>query len=180
MLAMKRSEVIFTLLIVLFGCGAAFAQSPGPRMPYVDKGACPFECCTYRDWTVDKATSIHRDMSDASPIINRLKKGERVKGLTGTVITTRAGEIRVLKNTKLGNLNLKRGDRLYMLTYLGEGFSKIWYKGRIVEDEAWDEKLFKQLRSPSAVWWVKVRNRKGQTGWSRYPENFGNKDQCGN
>lgn len=159
--------------------GGVHAQSSGPRMPYVDNGACPFECCTYREWTVEKPTVAHREMRDSSPVTFRMKKGERVTGVTGTVITTRAGIVRVLRNTTLDKVILRRGDNLFLLTYLGEGFSKIWYKGRIFEGDPNDQELFKQIRRPIDVWWVKVKNRGGQIGWSRQPDNFGNKDQCG-
>ena len=118
-------------------------------------------------------------MRDGSPIAFRLKNGEKVSGVTGTVITTRAGIVRVLKNTTLDNVKLRRGDNLYLLTYLGEGFSKIWYKGRIFQGDPYDQTLYKQIRLPVDVWWVKVKNRRGQTGWSRQPDNFGNKDRCG-
>lgn len=172
----------FGFIIVLLGSftGIGLAQNSGPKVPYIDKGACPFECCTYREWTVQKPTAARREMRDASPVMFRMNKGEKVTGLTGTVITTRAGIVRVLKNTRLGSVKLGRGDKLYLLTYLGEGFSKIWYKGRIFEDQPLDEKLFKQIRVPADIWWVKIKNRKGQIGWSRQPDNFGNKDRCGN
>ncbi len=118
-------------------------------------------------------------MSDSSPVAFRLKKGEKVRGVTGSVITTRAGVVRVLKNTKLDKVSLKRGDNLYLLTYLGEGFSKIWYKGRVFQGDPNDQQLFKEIRKPIDIWWVKVRNSRGQIGWSREPDNFGNKDRCG-
>lgn len=177
---MNRTTLIFCFVLFIVGLGSTVAHGQrAPRVPYVDKGACPFECCTYREWTVEMPTFARRDMSDASPVIFRMNKGEKVKGLTGTVITTRAGIVRVLKNTKLGNVRLTRGDNLYLLTYLGEGMSKIWYKGRIFEDQPQDETLFKQIRRPTDIWWVKVRNRRGRIGWSREPDNFGNKDKCG-
>ena len=167
---------------MLFGmsCFTAQAQNSRPSMPFVDKGACPFECCTYREWTVDKATVIRSAMKDSSPVALRLKKGERVRGLTGTVITSQAGEVRVLKRTKIGKLTAQPGDTLYLLTYIGEGFHRVWYKGKISEEETWDKTTFRQIRQPKSVWWVKVRNSRGQIGWSREPDNFGNKDQCGN
>jgi len=174
----KLISAIF-FLSTLF-VGGVTAQSGGPRMPYVDKGACPFECCTYQEWTVDKPTVITSAMRDGSPVAFRLKKGEKVTGVTGTVITTRSGIVRVLKNMTLGNVRLKRGDNLFLLTYLGEGFSKIWYKGRIFDGDPNDQELFKDIRKPIDIWWVKVKNRRGQTGWSRQSDNFGNKNKCGN
>jgi hypothetical protein len=56
---------------------------------------------------------------------------------------------------------------------------KGWTKGRFFQAEALDPDLFKVIREPKSVWWVKVRNRQGKIGWSREPENFGNIDQCG-
>ena len=176
---MQNKVFLVGLMVMGLFAGGASAQKNGPRVPYVDKGACPFECCTYREWSVDKPTIAHRDMRDASPVSFRLAKGEKITGLTGTVITTRAGIVRVLKKTTLGKVKLNRGENIFLLTYLGEGFSKIWFKGRIFEEEVTDEKAFKLIRQPISVWWVKVRNRLGQTGWSRQPDNFGNKDQCG-
>ncbi len=176
-------KIVFRLVllfsIIVMTAAVAMAQKNGPRMPFVDKGACPFECCTYREWTVDKPTAMHRDMSDGSPIVFRLAKGEKVTGVTGTVITPRAGIARVLKRTTIDKITLNRGDNIYLLTYLGEGFSKAWFRGRIFEVEVLDDKVFKVTRRPTEVWWVKVKNRRGQIGWSRQPDNFGNKDQCG-
>jgi hypothetical protein len=118
-------------------------------------------------------------MSDKAPVSFRLKAGEKVVGMTGVVITTQPGVVRVLKNTRLQNVPLKRGDELLLLTNIGEGFSKIWYKGRIFEGDPYDEAIYKTIRERRSIWWVKVKNRKGQIGWSRQPENFGNIDQCG-
>ena len=92
----------------------------------------------------------------------------------------RPGIATVLKAEKLGNVSLKKGDTVYLLTYLGEGFNKIWHKGRIVEADTFDESKFRFSRQPRSVWWVKVKNRRGEIGWSRQPEHFGNMDQCGN
>ena len=168
------------ILFVLIAITAVSGQNSRPPMPFVDKGACPFECCTYRDWTVDKPTTIRSAVRDGSSIAFRLKKGERVKGITGAVTTLQPGEVRVLKRTKIGTFTARPGDTLYLLTYVGEGFHRIWYKGKITEEETYDKAIFRQIREPKSVWWVKVRNSRGQIGWSREPDNFGNKDQCGN
>lgn len=155
-------------------------QNSRPPIPYIDKGACPFECCTYRAWTVDKPTVLRSAMRDGSAIAFRLKKGEKVKGLTGTVLTSQPGEVRVLKRTKIGKFTAQPGATLYLLTDVGEGFHRVWYKGKITEEDTYDKTIFRQIREPKSVWWVKVRNSRGQTGWSREADNFGNKDQCGN
>jgi hypothetical protein len=174
------NRFILILFVTFMVSALGFGQrAPQPPTPYVDRGACPFECCTYRSWTVDKPTAIRAGMSDGSPLIYQLKRGEKVTGVTGVVITTQPGILKVLKETQLDKYSLKRGDRLYLLTYLGEGFHEIWFKGRIFQGDPYDEATYKSVRETKSTWWVKIKNRRGRIGWSRQPENFGNKDQCG-
>lgn len=178
---MRGKDFLSFLLILCSIAGAVFGQNKsGPPVPYIDKGACPFECCTYRQWNVVKPTAIRAAMRENAPVSFRLRAGEKVRGMTGVVITTQPGIVRVLKNTKLQNTSLNRGDELLLLTNLGEGFSKVWYKGRIFEGDPYDDTVYKTIRERISIWWVKVKNRRGQIGWSREPDNFGNKDQCGN
>jgi hypothetical protein len=177
---MKKFIPILGLIIVTIAAPFVTAQrSKRPVMPFIDKGACPFECCTYRRWNVERPTVVRSSMSDSSPIAFRLKRGERVQGMTGVVITTKPGILRVLKDTTLSEKALKVGDEIFILTYLGEGFSKIWFKGSIFEGDPYDPAVYKVVQEADATWWVKVRNRAGKVGWSRQPDNFGNKDQCG-
>ncbi len=175
MLKKYLAFVSFSLLLVLSNNSDAQTL----KLPFKDIGACPFECCTYRQWTAVKPTAVYKEMKDGSPIAFRIRKGEKVFGVTGVVITTKAGVVKVLKNNKLGNANLKAGDTLYLLTNLGEGFQKIWYKGKFIEEQVYDDSLFKQISEPVSIWWVKIKNRRGQIGWSKQSENFGNMDSCG-
>ena len=113
-------------------------------------------------------------MTDGSPIAFQLRSREEVRGLTGVVITEKAGIAEVVKSTEQNGVRLRAGDRIYLLTNLGEGFVKAWFKKRIFQAEPYDTTIFKIVRDPKAVWWVKVRNSKGKIGWSRQPDNFGN------
>jgi hypothetical protein len=176
---MRFKLLLFSLTVLIFAPHAFGQRREGPSVPYFDRGACPFECCTYRRWNVDKPTAMRSAMRDNAPVSFRLKAGEKVVGMTGVVITTQPGILRVLKDTTLRDVSLRRGDKIYLLTNLGEGFSKVWYKGRIFEGDPYDESIFETLQERKSIWWVKVKNRRGQIGWSRQPENFGNVDQCG-
>jgi hypothetical protein len=174
------SRTLISLLFVAASGAIALAQKPaGPPVPYIDKGACPFECCTYREWGVVKPTVIRKGMNDTSPVVARLKAGDKVRGMSGVVITTAPGIVQALKRTTVGYMRVNRGDRVYVLTNLGEGFAKVWFKGRIVQGEPYDESIFKPIRQAKSVWWVKIKDRRGRIGWSRLPENFDNVDQCG-
>jgi hypothetical protein len=118
-------------------------------------------------------------MSDSAPIGLRLKTGEKVQGMTGVVITTQPGIARALKKGMVGTMRIKKGEQIFVLTNLGEGFAKVWFKGRVVQGEPYDDSTFKFVRQPKSIWWVKIKDRRGRIGWSRQPENFGNVDQCG-
>lgn len=182
-----KFKYIFLLIIGLFLTSNSFAQ--GPKVPYKDAGACPFECCLYRQWTVNKETVLYKQMSEKSAIAFRVKRREKVTGVTGVVITTKAGMVKVLKDytakedstdlTKpVNEISIKAGEVFYVLTSLGEGFHQLWYKGKFFQDEIYNEEKMKILAEPEADWWVKIKNRKGQIGWTKLPENFDNKDGC--
>jgi hypothetical protein len=183
---MKVKYFLF-LIIGLFLTGNAFAQ--GPKVPYKDVGACPFECCVYRKWTANKDTVIYKQMSEKSAIAFRVKRREKVTGVGGVVITKKAGTVRALKDltakenssdfTKPENeISIKAGDVFYVLTSLGEGFFQLWYKGKFFQDQIDTNPNMKILTMPVDDWWVKIKNRKGQIGWTKLPENFDNKDSC--
>lgn len=174
-----KIKYIVLLAISLVLTGNSFAQTP--KMPFADVGACPFECCIYRQWTATKNTVIYQQMRENSPVAFKVKGREKVTGVTGVVITTKAGTVKALKNFTFSNnkISVKAGNLFYLLTYRGEGFFLIWYKGKKFEDEILDENTMKLLSEPKSVWWVKIKNRKGQIGWTKMPENFDNKDSCG-
>lgn len=172
--------ILHSFALVLMVAGFSFSQKrPGPPVPYIDRGACPFECCTYREWNVVKPTALRRSMRDSSPVILRLRTGQKVQGVTGVVITTEPGIVEAIKQTTVDSLKVNPGDRVYVLTNLGEGYAKVWFKGRVLQGEPYDESIFKPIRQTKSVWWVKIKDRRGRIGWSREPENFDNVDQCG-
>src|ERR1039457_702107 len=57
-----------------------------PPKTFVDVGACPFECCTYKQWVVRDAVQL-LDQPNGRRVVGVLRKGEAVTGLTGEVIS---------------------------------------------------------------------------------------------
>jgi hypothetical protein len=107
------------------------------------------------------------------------------------VITLKPGKAMVKRAMTLGTgkhqVRVEVGDVLYVLHYLGEGYYKFWFRGRIYEDEipsindSPEEKArrgIEPLSEPETVWWVKVKNRRGQVGWSKQDDHFGDMDSC--
>jgi hypothetical protein len=190
---MGRSGIYILMIYCCMWAGttAYSMQSRQPRPPrhYEDYGACPFECCTYRQWTVNSDTVFYKDRSTSSAILFRAKKGEHVIGLTGVVITLKPGKAVVKKATTLGTgrhkVRVTPGNILYLLHYEGEGVYKFWFRGGIYEDEMPSSpddnssQYIQMLNEPQTVWWVQVKNRRGRVGWSKQDDHFDDMDACG-
>lgn len=148
---------------------------------YIDKGACPFECCTYRDWEAEETTELFAEPKTDSRRIGSIENGTVVKALTGEV-HSKPGKLIVRKNVDL----FQKGEILWVYTYLGEGYYKIWRKGHFIEHEIdfninepdnddWGHFEY----TPDSKWWVIMMAPNGLKGWTNHPENFSNKDACG-
>lgn len=153
---------IVLLLGVLVGLNGAEAKPKPPKI-FVDKDACPFECCRYGTWSVEKDTALY-DKVGGTRTIGKATRGTQVTAVTGEVHT-------VPFETKS-----KDGKVFYLLTYQGEGTWKVWRDG-VVEDGV--EADVQGKKRPQSTWWVKIQLRGGKVGWSREPNHFGNKDGCG-
>ena len=143
-----------------------------PPAVYVDEGACPFECCTYREWTVDKPVTVF-DRPNGN-VIAHLSKGERVTALTGEVISkpfpmTAKGDI--------PDTPIKSGDTFYVLHPYGEGAWAVWFRGKKITVE---EDYFSEDPQVQLWWWAKIKDSRGKIGWALSEKNnFGNQDACG-
>jgi hypothetical protein len=184
-------SVVFVLSMFAYGD----AMAAGPPVPFIDNGACPFECCGYRDWTTEKTTALRASPDSKAKIIGAAFSGDAVLGLTGEVVTSRPGSFRVTaEHVGADGTRYRPGDRVYVYTYLGEGVMRVWYAGSMHEEEVYfmhanpddspmctDRKMCwgRQEAWPESDWWVKVRTGDGVTGWSDQPHNFGNIDACG-
>ncbi|XOF32868.1 MAG: hypothetical protein ACL93V_12720 [Candidatus Electrothrix sp. YB6] len=150
-------------------------------IPYYDYDACPFEGCVYRGWTVMENTRVRKEKDINSNVSFYVRKGETVTALTGVVVTLKPSKILVLNTYKIDQeITVKKGDILYEYTYLGEGFSKIWFKGKMYHDGIpINPTDFDILKKGESVWWIKIRNKEGKEGWTKEAEHFGNKDLFG-
>ena len=175
-------------------CEAQGTRTFGPPMPYEDPGACPFEGCAYREWTARGAVTVLSARRAGAPGAFTVKKNERVTALTGVVVTQVPGRVEFRKavdlSTSSGTLHIEPGQSLYLLTYRGEGFTKAWFGGRLYDDVDGGTAFFgdrcgqlpdacdgRVVYAPRAVWWVQLRNSRGQTGWINEPEKFDGKDR---
>ncbi len=164
-------------------------------MPYYDWGACPFECCTYRQWEAVKELRIYQSRDKKSAVAFRVKKGEWIQGVTGVVITHEYGKTKILKPIKAylekgdrHSLILKPGETVYTLHYVGEGKDLFWYRGGVYVGGIAAEELTSNppppefgvqvLSMPKCIWWVQIKNNKGQVGWTDETKAFKHIDAC--
>jgi hypothetical protein len=176
-----------SLLVLLFLRASSSAQAQ-PSLPFYDWGACPFEGCTYRRWEAVKSVTVWTGR-DRRHVAFTIKPKEWTRGITGVVITTRPGVSKILVKMTLGNkakVALAPGDLLYTLHYLGEGFDLFWFRGKTYSDQISGDvdpdppppgTEIQIISRPEYVWWVKVRNAKGQVGWTDQTDRFTNMDQ---
>ena len=167
-----------TLVFLFFVCALpanpARPQNPSatesaPPSPFIDKGACPFECCTYREWVANREISL-LDQPNGKKVVAQLHKGEKVRGVTGEVHSIPMRAIAKHDDPQTG---LKAGDVIYVLHYEGEGFWKVWHKGKLIETGDVPEK------GPRSTWWVQIKTASGAVGWAISHSNFDNQDACG-
>jgi hypothetical protein len=183
---------VVALALCVLGCGGATRQA-GPPVPFDENGACPFQCCTYRAWTVDFATDLRADRRDDAAVAFHAALGDTVDALTGVVTTTTPGRATASRQITVGATHqvVRAGEPIYLLRNVGGGDWKIWVNG-VVDQQyipnqgyctgaqgASDECAIAVASQPAVVWWARVRNSRGQEGWTREVDHFGNIDACG-
>ncbi len=162
-------------------------QLPANKRPperYVAKGACPFECCQYRQWTVENDTVLYA-APGSKKVVGKARKGTRVRGLTGELHLTPEPAVMIVDH------EVPKDTIVFLLDNLGEGSGNVYIDGKIVVselgtgivqycfDHCWGETLLPPGNGKPTVWWVKVKLPNGVIGWTDQPDNFGNKDACG-
>ncbi len=101
------------------------------RRPAVltDRGACPFECCVYRDWYARRRVKLYSAPKSDSRQIATIAPGTRVQAVTGFVRTS-AGRFTVKRDHGV----YRAGDTIWVYTYHGEGYFTVWYRGRLYKE----------------------------------------------
>lgn len=173
---------------------AALPAAQRPPKNYVAKDACPFECCTFGEWSVDKKVELYA-APEGAPLGQSLKPGDKVEGLTGEVhLEPRPMLVGypIEAETELGSdqhVKIPAGAIVFELDSLGEGFLRFWYQGQtfeaaqssyclVFDEECWNEPLDGGTEPWKHDWWVKVKYQGGKEAWAR-DEGFGNMDGCG-
>ncbi len=169
----------------------SYVVQPAPSLPFFDWNACPFEGCTYGEWTAAATVEVFDTWKPSRKRIATIPTKAVVTGVSGVVITYKPGVIRL--NEDLSQDDLRRGDTILTYTYRGEGFSAAWFKGRFYREyditfAKWpdgsgclgNDCAANYVDLGEKVWWAKVKIRSGVVGWVNMNEaKFGGVDQFG-
>jgi hypothetical protein len=178
-MTMRRVSVAFGLLVLAL-VGGCSGETPEPPEYYVDRGACPGECCTYGTWKAEQSVDLYETPSAEARIVGRVEVGSYVDARTGDVHTT-AGKFVVRKDSP----PYRAGDVIWVYTYLGEGYYLVWRAGEMLAEEISvrpdhqkpDDWGYYE-KAPASDWWVKVSTKDGLEGWTNRPKRFSGNDSC--
>lgn len=171
----------FPLLLLLLLSPLVSAENFDPTKIYIIEGACPFECCTYREWGVVNDAQLYLYKSVESEKIVIANSGSTVQALTGDV------HVIPLKLFMTSDYGIHHaGDTIWLLNYLGEGNYRAWKNGDYISFELpFSPYGGKRLLTWGEIdgeynmtWWVKIRTQDGLVGWTHQVENFSNQDSC--
>ena len=138
-----------------------------PPEIYVDYNHCPGEGCVYGKWTTSGPITIF-DQPNGTKNIGELSAGETFTAITGNIYLIpmkKIASVPIEVYDSSGSFMLESGRKYYILSDLGEGYSKVWVNGRIMIASDSDY-------NSSQKWWVKIVTKKKKKGWILYPDNY--------
>jgi len=82
--------------------------------------------------------------------------------------------LRVAVTNDYPDAEVKAGDTIYILHYIGKGYWNGWHDGQVVEID----NLPNEGSKPKTTWWVKLKTSSGVICWTLDRRNFENQDAC--
>jgi hypothetical protein len=191
------------LFLIALAPRIAAAQTAPQQPPidndgnFADTETCPLSCCNFGNWSVEAATPLFEKPLGGRQV-GTAAIGQNVEGIAGVLLTQPIPVTVVQPYVTAEGIQFGRGEQFWILTNLGEGYSRIWHRGELKEldvapmiDRAtgrftscatasaqcwWS--IREEHRSRRSSWRLQVKLRSGITGWTEEAQNFGNIDIC--
>jgi hypothetical protein len=176
----KVNMNIFNLLTISFATLFAFvsiAVAEELSTPYIVENACPFEGCTFGEWSVLKNAMVHEAPNKNSKVVTTLIAGSVITVETGVIYVTPGRAIVTGKPYRTAS-SINPKEEVLLLDYIGEGYSRIYQGGIYYETKIAREKnqckdnpnwrycWVEVIEEPIVKWWVKVKDKKiEKNGW---------------
>ena len=174
--------------------------APDQNALFVDRGACPFECCTYGTWRADSAVQLRASPDSSAAVVANVAAGTTVTATTGEV-HVKPGVFVMTRGERAYSLDrsapptpgdsFKVGDTLLVYTPRGEGAFKVRLassNGPMFELMLADSSTGcaganacngRLLSRPVSTWWANIRTPDGTSGWTTDTRHFVGRDRCG-
>jgi hypothetical protein len=160
------------LLLVTLTLVSANLNAAELSIPFIVEDACPFEGCTFGEWDVLRDTNVLQRPNEDSKITGKLSAGTKANIVTGISYVI-PGEAIVTGKPYSHAEIMAPNKKVYILNYLGEGYSQVFLDGQFVNTKIartknrcldkpnWRYCWVKIIREPVIKWWVNVKDR----GW---------------
>ena len=186
--ALGRYLAIPFLLFFIFASTNTAGQSRPPTI-FVDRNICPGEGCQFKGHRakIVATTTAYKGPSTTSGRLFTVPLGLMVTGID-SLVRTRPGQFRVKRPMNRPNEKYRPGEVLFVYTYLGEGVFKIWYRGKMIEENlefsVWGGSAGERCeldpvncwgileKRTDMKWWLKVRLNDGRRGWILVDKNL--------
>lgn len=163
-------------------------------------GACPFECCVYRDWVAEAPVVVRARPSASAAVVTTIPANARFEADTGyvritspqlVIVTDTVEAYRLAARPEGGEpVRLAPGDTLLVLDYEGEGqyqltdgsvlYSAPQFWPNAEGADPYGGAKGRTIGAHAAEWWAHVTTADGTEGWiDAYASELGNVDACG-
>jgi hypothetical protein len=168
---------IIILILISFSCKnekkintlISKTESDFDKDFYSEDGACPFEGCTYGEWSTNDSVKVFKEPKLNSDIIGDIPADTKFKALNGKIevvpgLAFKVKEIPSIGYTESETSKIEYNQPIYVLHYVGEGFYKVNQNNEFGYLQLpSDEKIFNKYKSNYD--WIKIEKYQTEFKW---------------
>ncbi len=199
---------LLSLLFPVLALSSPLLSQGLPPLPWIARGACPFECCQLGHWTTGDSVRLFAREADSTAGYVLLPRAARLLADSGNLHTVSLGIVVLGETTDLATYvldppfasfasrdqapTLQPNDTAYVTGHVPELGMTVWVRGKefLVEDFWWEPELLREYPNvphrPGILvqplreeWWVHVFYGE-RSGWlDEYHSAIDGADACG-